>query len=288
MTGVTFTTTSIPKDADRASGHVLSKMGRVEPMAEYEIKEPNPSGSVNATPRDLAAWLKFHLAQGVGPDGRRLVSVKNLVETHTPQNLIPMRGSAKELNPETVQLTYAMGWLSYDYRGKRVISHGGMIDGFRVQLTFLPDDDLGFAVLANLHDTRMTLALTNSLIDLYCGTPTRDWNAYYRKIVDDDAAEHKRALAARDQARDPNARPSLSLREYAGTYTHPAFGEAIVTDKKGHLTLTHGSFTCPLDPYEGDTFRITNGFFENQLVAFRAEGGKSIQLKFQGQDFRRK
>ena len=59
-------------------------------MPAYEMKEPNPSGSVNATARDLAAWLKFHLASGVGPDGKRLVSVKNLIETHTPQNLIPL------------------------------------------------------------------------------------------------------------------------------------------------------------------------------------------------------
>ena len=81
-----------------------------------------------------------------------------------------------------MQLAYAMGWLVYDYRGKKVVSHGGLIDGFRVQITFLPDEDLGFAVLSNLHDTRMTLALTNSLIDLYCGLQAKDWNAYFRKV----------------------------------------------------------------------------------------------------------
>ena len=66
-----------------------------------------------------------------------------------------------------MQLAYGMGWLIYDYRGKKLISHGGMIDGFRVQITFLPDEDLGVAVLCNLHETRMTQALTNSLVDLY-------------------------------------------------------------------------------------------------------------------------
>ena len=145
----------------------------------------------------MAAWLKFHLARGVGPDGKRLVSVKNLTETHTPQNLIRMRGSARSMNPDTVQLAYAMGWLVYDYRGKKVISHGGMIDGFRVQITFLPDEKLGFAVLCNLHDTRMTQALTNSLIDLYAGLEAKDWNAYYRKVVDDEAAERKAGRSPR-------------------------------------------------------------------------------------------
>jgi CubicO group peptidase (beta-lactamase class C family) len=288
MTGVTLTTTEIPREADRAAGHTIGKGGKVESMAEYVIRDPNPSGSVNASARDLAAWLKFHLATGVGPAGVRLVSVKNLSETHTPQNLIPMRGSARELNPDTVQLTYAMGWLVYDYHGKKVISHGGMIDGFRVQLTFLPEEDLGFAVLCNLHDTRMTLALTNSLIDRYCGLEPRDWNRFYRKIVDETAAERKRSLEARDRARDPRAKPSLPTRGYLGSYSHPAYGTAQVAEKAGQLSLMYGNFTCPLTPFEGDTFRITDGFFEEQIVAFTVEKGKPVKLSFQGQVFVRK
>ena len=73
MNGVTFTTPDIPKDADRALGHRLNKAGKVERMPTYEMKEPNPSGSMNATPRDLAAWLQFHISDGVAPSGRRLV-----------------------------------------------------------------------------------------------------------------------------------------------------------------------------------------------------------------------
>ena len=288
MDGIYLTTTSIPSDADRACGHKIGKSGKVEPMAEYVMPEPNPSGSVQATPRDLAAWLKFHLAKGVGPDGKRLVSVKNLTETHTPQNLIPMRGSARELNPDSVQLTYAMGWLRYDYRGKQVLSHGGMIDGFRVQLTFLPDEGLGFAVLCNLHDTRMTLTLTNLLIDRYCGLPAKDWNGFYRKIVDDEAADRKRNLEKRAKSRDPKAKMSLPLLDYAGEYVHRAYGPARLTARDGKLTLVYGNFTCPLEPFEGDTFRITSGFFEDQLVRFTVKQGKAVELKFQGEEFTRR
>jgi hypothetical protein len=154
-------------------------------------------------------------------------------------------------------------------------------------LTFVPDDDLGFVVLCNLHDTRMTLALTNSLIDLYCGCKTRNWNAFYRKIEDDSAAERKRALAARDQARDPNAKRSLPLGGYTGTYKHPAFGDARITEKNGRLALIYGNFTCPLDSYEGDTFRIRDGFFTEQLVTFVVKDGKAVKVKFQGQEFKK-
>lgn len=288
MTGVTFTTTDIPKNADRASGHRLGKDGQVGPMPAYEMTEPNPSGSVNATARDLAAWLKFHLARGIGPDGRRMVSVKNFTEMHTPQNVVRVEGVVRALNPDTVQVSYALGWLVQDYRGKKVLTHGGMIDGFRVQITMLPDENLGVAILTNLHDTRMNAALTNSLIDLYCNLPTKDWNAYYRKVTDEETAERKAALSARDKARNPDAKPTLPLAGYAGEYTHPAYGTAVVSETDGKLVLKWSAFNSPLLPFEADTFRATDGQFEEQLVVFGVTNGKVTSLRFIGQVFKRK
>ena len=170
-----------------------------------------------------------------------------------------------------------------------MISHGGMIDSFRVQLTLLPDENLGIAVLANLHDTRMNAALINSLIDLYCGLPAKDWNAYFRKVVDDEAAAKKAATDARDRARDPDAKPSLASAGYAGEYTHPAYGTATVTATDGKLVLAWGNFICPLEHFERDTFRITDGFFGDQLVPFTVADGKATGLRaLTGVEFRRK
>ncbi|MCI0703379.1 MAG: beta-lactamase family protein, partial [Planctomycetia bacterium] len=138
MKGVKFTTTDIPKDADRALGHKLNKQGKIERMPIYEIKEPNPSGSMHATARDLAAWIRFQVTDGIAPSGVRLVSIKPLVETRTPQTLMRMEGATKALFPETVQTSYAMGWVAHDYRGLKVCGHGGLIDGFRIQITLVP------------------------------------------------------------------------------------------------------------------------------------------------------
>ena len=99
MKGVTFTTTDIPKDADRARGHKLNKAGKVERMATYEMKEPNPSGSMNATARDLVMWLQFQVSDGVAPSGKRLISSKPLLETRTGQNIIRLEGSVEGALP---------------------------------------------------------------------------------------------------------------------------------------------------------------------------------------------
>ncbi len=288
MKGVTFTTTEIPKDADRARGHRLNKEGKVERMAAYEMTEPNPSGSMNATARDLAAWLQFQVSDGVAPSGKRLVSSKPLLETRTPQNLMRLEGAAKALFPETVQASYAMGWVVHDYRGLKVVGHGGLIDGFRIQITLVPDKDLGFAVLTNLHDTRMPMALTNTLIDLYCDLKPKDWNAYFVKVEADAAGARRAALAARDKARDPTAKPSLPLADYAGTYAHPAYGTATVAHAAGKLKATFSSFEYPLEHYERDAFRITDGFFADELATFTVTAGRAKALTLSGIEFRRK
>ena len=69
---------------------------------------------------------------------------------------------------------------------------------------------------------------------------------------------------------------------------HSAFGIASVTESGGKLTLTYGNFKCPLEQFEKDTFRIAEGFFEEQLVTFAVKEGKAESVKFQGQEFTRK
>lgn len=288
MAGVRFTTTEISATADRAAGHKKGKDGKVRPMPAYDMPEPNPSGSIHLTARDLAAWLKFHLAGGV-VNGKRLVSDKALNETKIPQNIIRLKGIARAMNPDTHQLSYGMGWVVSDHRGKLVLAHGGLIDGFRTQITLLPEEKLGIALLNNLHETRMNQAVTNTLIDRYCGLSPRDWNAFFLKIVADSAARKQAAIDARNKARNPNTRPSLAPDRYAGEFEDAAYGTATVTEKEGKLTLAWSSFKCPLEHFQDDVFRVSEGYFEEQLVGFGGEPGRGVTaLRFLGVTFKKK
>lgn len=286
MKGVFFTTTDIPATADRAAGHRKGKDGKVALMPAYDMPEPNPSGSIQASARDLAAWAKFHLAGGVA-GGKRLVSERNLHETHRPQTIIRLDGAARAMNPDTHQLSYGLGWVVSDHRGKRVLAHGGLIDGFRAQITLLPDEKLGIVLLNNLHETRMNQALTNTLIDRYCGLPARDWNAFFLKVVADADAAKVAALDARNKARDPAVKPTLGAAAYAGEYASPAYGKAKVTAADGKLKLAWSSFTCPLEHFQADTFRVTAGYFEDGLVEFAGTPGGVTALRFTGVVFKK-
>ena len=288
MASASFTTKVIPADADRAHGHRRSAEGMVALTPQYEIAEPNPAGSLNLSARDVSAWLQFQLADGVY-NGMRIVSEKNLAETRTPRNIIPMEAAVKRINPDTVQMSYGMGWVVSDYRGKRVEAHGGIIDGFRVLMTLLPEEKLGIAVLSNLHDTRMNQALTNALLDRYCGIATRDWDELFRIVEKETADDERHALAERDRARNPNLRPSIAIESYAGAYSNPAYGTATVTLEAGKLRLAWSSFRCPLELYEGDAYRVREGYLENRLVEFATERDKpALKIRFLGEVFDRK
>lgn len=287
MTGVTFTTKDVPKEK-RPTGHRRGKDGKLEAMPWYEFDVPNPAGSMNATPHDLANWLRFHLANGKTANERRLVSERNLRETRSPQNVVRLEGNARRMNPDTVQMSYGMGWVVYDHRGKHVVAHGGIIDGFRLVFALLPEEKLGFAVVVNLHESKLPQAMVNAMIDRCCGLPERDWNAFFLKIQADDDAAEQTALAARNKSRNPNRKPTLTPDGYAGTYTHPAYGSAKVTADGGKLVLEWSAFRGALEPFEGDVYRIADGFFAERLIEFAAKPGQPAStLHFLGLTFDR-
>lgn len=281
-----LTTTELEKCRDVAKGHRLGGQG-IELMPRYPIARPNPAGSVHISAHDLAKWLKFQIGDGTWGN-HRLVKAENLDETHKPQTIIPMNEIAKGLNPDTVQLTYAMGWVVQDYRGVKVISHSGWIDGFRCQITLLPEHHVAFAILANLDGTRMNLALSNRLIDLLVELPEKNWNAYFGELLLRSAKSKQEAAQRRAVARRPYIKPSLPLGDYVGEYEHPAYGICKVREKDGELIWEWSSFKKVLDHYDGDTFEIHEPVLADSLAKFRIADKKVTALHVLDLDFKRR
>ena len=236
MTGASLTTTEVEKVVDRAMPHRVGVNGKPTVIEWYPQEEPNPAGSLNVSARDLAIWLSFQLGEG-SYRGKRLVGAAALRETHTPQIVLPREGIERDLNPETHLASYGMGWRIQDYRGTLLLSHAGAIDGFRAQLILLPREKIGIALLCNLHQSRINLALGNNLIDLFLGLPKKDWNGYYLNVVKKEKEIAEADQKKRQAQRVLNTKPSLGLAEYEGIFEHPAYGKARITEEKGGLVL---------------------------------------------------
>jgi len=101
------------------------------------IDNIGPAGAVNSNVLDMAQWLRLLLGQGE-LDGQRLVSAEALRETWSPQI---------EIGEGT---SYGLGWMLHERGGRKVVEHGGNIDGFSAEVGLMPEEGLGFVLLMNL------------------------------------------------------------------------------------------------------------------------------------------
>jgi CubicO group peptidase (beta-lactamase class C family) len=275
MKSASCTTAAALQDPDHATPHRKLPDGTVRPIAWYAIDKPEPAGSINASARDLARWLRFQLGDGTF-EGRRLVSAKNLAETHTPQTPIPLDDSTKDLNPDTTRMSYGMAWVVQDYRGRDMVSHAGIIDGFRCHLTLVPGARLGIALLNNLDRTWLNLAISNQIVDLLLGLPKKDWNTYLLEQVRKHEEAGRAKFQERFARRQPGTHPSRPLTAYAGTYEHPAYGTAEVALENGTLVWKWSTFTNPLEHFHYDTFVLHNDLMGYPLVEFTPATGDGV------------
>ena len=257
--GMTSSSTSIKALAGSdnvATPH--SKFGdKVEPVAWRDIDNIGPAGSINSNVLDMAQWVRLQLGGGEY-QGKRLISAAAVREMHSPQTIIPLAGPYEKLYPEAHFLTYGLGWFLSDYRGRKVVEHGGAIDGMRAVLALMPEEKLGLVILTNRHTTVLGQALMFRIFDAYLDGRQRDWSAEisksFKELEEQGKAAEKKAEAERVQGTSP----SLPLEKYAGAYQSEMYGEAKVTFEGGKLLAHFGpNFNGELEHWNYDTFRVT-------------------------------
>jgi CubicO group peptidase (beta-lactamase class C family) len=275
MNAIAFTTAEAKKSGNLASPHRADGAGKASVIPGYAFARPEPSGSIHASARDLAQWLRFHLGDGTF-EGKRLVSAAALAETHSPQNTIPY-DSVKASHPETTEMRYGMAWVLQDYRGEQLVSHAGQVDGYRVHLAMLPSRHLGIAILNNLDRTQMNLAISNTIVDRVLEAPAKDWDLFLRGVVRKEEAAAREKQQAWLAKRDPAARPSRPLTEYTGRYSEPAYDTAQVVLEDGKLLWKWSAFSAPLVHDEHETFVIQEPMLGYPRLVFQldAEGRPS-------------
>jgi CubicO group peptidase (beta-lactamase class C family) len=294
MTGANFHVALTQHAADHATPHRKAKEDKIEVIPWRNLDNIGPAGSINAGVRDMSKWLRFQLGDGTF-EGKRLLSKAKLEETHTPQMVIPMEGLARLNNPDTTQMSYGLGWVIHDDAGRKVVSHGGGIDGFRAGVVLLPKEKLGIVILSNLGDTLLPEALGKSLLDLVLDRPKKDWNAVLQGSSKKLEAAVKGVLKGREAKRHKDTKPSRDLAAYTGAYEDPAYGRASLTLVNGKLLLEWSFLKLNLDHFHFDTFTTKVGAdlqggsdYENQPVVFTLDAdGDVATMTVLGAEFKK-
>ena len=273
--GMNDTNTSIrelSRSRDVAAPH--SRLdGQVVAIPYRNIDNIGPAGSINSNVVDMAQWVRLHLGGGTSA-GKPLISPAAAKEMATPQTVIRLEGQMERLYPQAHFLSYGLGWFLSDYRGRKLVEHGGAIDGMRALVAMIPEEKLGVVILTNLNGSILPVPLSYRIFDAFLGVPARDWSAEMLKTMTTVEEQARAAAAKVESERVTGTKPSLALDKYAGNYRSDMYGDAAVGFADGALTLQRGpGFTGTLEHWHYDVFRVTwsDRQMGKQFISFRLD-----------------
>lgn len=225
------------------------------------------AGGICASAHDWAKWIAVRLNDGKLADGTRLYSEAAAREMYKPNIIVSSSaGPTAELPNRAVASTYAMGLQVQDYRGERLITHGGGSPGGISATVLIPGRKAGFSVFTNAEESFLLRALRSGLSDIIMGKVDVDWIADSKKREAEKTEKSLRAAVEIDAKQAAGAAPSMPLDAYVGTWRDPWYGNITIeqkTEGRGRnrktglwLAFTHTpALQGWLEPYAGETFR---------------------------------
>ncbi len=250
-----------------------------------EVDNFGPAASLVSNVNDLGHWLRFQLDSG-RYNGQRILPWATLRRTREGNTLV---SSGKSPIFPSHFRTYGLGVLSADYNARQIFWHTGGANGFVTNVCFVPEENLGIAVLTNQDNQSFFEALRYQLLDAYLDVPYVDRSRQlygFAKVGHVETAKSVADLAARVARK---ARPARPLKDYAGTYTHPVYGPITVEPRGKQLLVRfshHPTLTTTLDYMDGDTFRSTfsNAAYGIFPAPFTVENGQVKTLEIRVND----
>lgn len=245
------------------------------------IDAMGPAGSIHSTAEQMTKYVRFMLNKGKAGK-KTLIDEKLFSELTTPNihyQLLPFD------IPGRMPVGYALGWFVDNYRGHRVVDHGGNVNGATALVSMLPDDDIGLVILVNADSSMFCEALSMEIYDRYLDISDKhDWFEIYNSNFQALITDMKKKTNELYESKKEGKPASHDLSEYAGTYAHPGYGEFTVSCEDNSLSAAYHGVSHKLAHLHYDIFT-----FELMKVPFPvsfATGAKgdieSLSVPFEG------
>lgn len=273
--------------ANRACGHgrlgpPVRGVGGLEPLESRGNAMAGPAGGIHSNATEMLSWLRVQLARGELPDGSRLWSVAQADEMWTPRTItMSGPGPCAEMPERPVMQGYALGWGVNDYRGQRMVTHGGMVAGYVSRVALLPEAGLGIFAGFNCEDGEAMSALRYALIDLFVNAAEFAWiGAVQRRKA--EAQAKLRSLLSDGKFVPPPGGLTLPLESYTGRFRDAWYGDVLVTKSGETLAIKFmrtPAFSGALEPFGTDACRtrFPRGY-EDAIIDFIIDDGKVTRL----------
>jgi hypothetical protein len=209
---------------------------------------------------------------------KQIVSEANLKENHTPHIIVsPAEITFSELG----YATYGMGWSINTYRGFLRLSHNGSIEGYRSQMAFFPNENLGVAVLTNtgLADYYFVNSVTNYVADRWLNLSIIDWptrlkTAQAQAKAKTEKAKQENAAIDESQTRSPRT-IWTAIQWHLSNTLLTVLSPWKLRGEEDFIGVFHGlPFT--LKHYHYDVFRRYQRAFDQAKFDFRIDAKGAI------------
>jgi CubicO group peptidase (beta-lactamase class C family) len=253
--GMNETNTSVNTPADNVATPHTQHKGELITVPYRVVDNCGAAAAINSNVTDLSKWIKMWLSKD---SSKTLLKWSTKHEIWTPHTIIPISENGMRNIPSRHFSAAALGWFTFDYQGKKILEHGGGMDGMISKICLVPEENLGFVILTNSISS-LSSALEYKVLDLYLGAKERDWSSEVLKRVKDFEIREKEEEKKKEEARVKNTKPSLPLEAYVGTFGGSMYGNVKVELENGNLIvrfLPTASFVGDIRHWHYDTFEI--------------------------------
>lgn len=273
MNSTTTTNSGFTDKMNLAYPHLEGK-----PMDFINYDNSGPAASINTSAHDLLLWVKLMLNKGQWTD-TTIFSEKEYYTLVTPQTLLNA-GKANTIDG-THFSAYGLGWEMKDHDGMKIIDHGGGLPGFHSKVVFVPEDSLGYVILAN-EISLLVPALERDLLSFYLDD-SLGWATRYLPYKKMQKNRELKKMGKLEEERVKNTEPSLALESYVGIYEDEMYGQAEISLKNGKLYFemlpTKQLFSSTMEHWQYNTFKIqvNDPFLPEGFVTFNLSENGSVE-----------
>ena len=221
------------KDENACKAHTLVEE-KIVTIPYASIDNLGPAASINSCVKDLSNWLLMNIDSGKF-EGNTIVPWQALFNARSSQMV--EREPRSSLFPSTHFITYGLGWELEDYKGRKIIYHGGGADGFVTSTCIVPEEKLGIAVLTNTDANGFYEALRKQIIDAYIDAPYRNYSAIYHQRRKGSSDQEQKQLKEWKQLVSKKNKMPVTDQSFVGKYRNDVYGLAEIKNSNGKLTI---------------------------------------------------
>ncbi len=213
-----------------------------------------PAGAIISNIEDMSHWLIALMNDGQYA-GKQVLPAEVLKATLEPAIALPNAEGETRGYWEVLNSAYGMGRMSCSYRGHLLTYHGGALEGFYSQVSFMPQDRIGVIVFViGDHCSRLTDIVSYSVYERLLSMGLTPWS---QRRLEAHQKSKKAGTEARTKAGAacvPDTKPSHPLQAYVGEYAHPAYGILKIGLKDDRLQFDFHKIRLPLFHFHYDRF----------------------------------